>query len=123
MSGNKLLLDTNIILYYLSGDGKLGPLLEESDLYISIITEIELMGYSGFKKEDLEDVQKFLSFCTVRRLNERVKDQAIQLRRKNKLKLPDAIILATALVYEIPFLTADKDFKKIKSGQIVIYEN
>ena len=51
MSGTKLLLDTNIILYYLSGDEKLGPLLEDSNLYISIITEIELMGYSGFKKK------------------------------------------------------------------------
>jgi predicted nucleic acid-binding protein len=122
MSGNRLLLDTNIILYYLSGDEKLIPLLEDSNLFISIITEIELMGYSGFTKPDLENVQKFINYCSVIGVTESVKNKAIKLRRSKKLKLPDAIILATSIVHDIPFMTADKDFSQVKSGKIILYE-
>ena len=122
MSGNSLLLDTNIILYYLSGDENLIPLLEESHLHISIITEIELLGYSGFKKQDLENVKKFINICTVKGVDENVKNQAIQLRRRKPLKLPDAIILATGMVLDVPVMTADKDFRQIKSAKIIFYE-
>ncbi len=122
MSGNSLLLDTNIILYYLSGDEKLTPLIEDNKLFISIITEIELMGFSGFEKKDLGKVQKFLNFCSVYGISESVKNKAIQLRRSIKLKLPDAIILATGLVLDVPFMTADKDFKQVESGHIILYE-
>ena len=122
MSGISLLLDTNIILYYLAGDKKLTPLLEENKLFISVITEIELMGYSGFTKNDLANVQNFIKYCSVEGVSEKIKNKAIQLRRSKTLKLPDTIILATGLVLDIPFMTADKDFKDVGVGKIVFYE-
>ena len=59
MSGNSLLLDTNIILYYLNGDETLIPLVEENYLYVSVINEIELLGYSDFRKRNLKRLRLF----------------------------------------------------------------
>lgn len=89
---------------------------------ISVITEIELMGYNGFNKKDLDAVQQFISYCSIKGLDEKIKNEAIRLRRDNALKIPDAIILATSLVFDVPFMTADKDFKAINEGEIIIYE-
>jgi hypothetical protein len=47
-------------------------------------------------------------------MNPKIKEQTILLKQKYKLKLPDAIIAATAIVYKLPFLTSDADFKNIK---------
>lgn len=47
MSGNSLFLDSNVIIYFLSGDDTLTELLEGKNLYISVITKLELLSYSG----------------------------------------------------------------------------
>jgi predicted nucleic acid-binding protein len=47
MSGNKFLLDTNAILYILGGDEALSTLLYNERLYISVITEMELLSCKG----------------------------------------------------------------------------
>lgn len=47
MNGNKLLLDTNTILYLLNGDETLADFLEQKELYISVITELELLSYKN----------------------------------------------------------------------------
>jgi len=49
MSGNKLFLDTNIILYLLAGDTTLADLLDEKQLYVSVISEMELLSYIRIK--------------------------------------------------------------------------
>jgi len=122
MSGNSLLLDTNIILYFLSGDDTLIPLFEGRNLIVSIITEIELLGYSGLSDEELNKTEEFLEICTIINLDTDIKKEAISLRRKQKLKLPDAVILATAHSLKIPLITADSDFKKVKQANIIFYE-
>jgi predicted nucleic acid-binding protein len=45
MNGNKLLLDTNAILYVLGADETLAAFLNGKELYVSIITELELLSY------------------------------------------------------------------------------
>ena len=52
MNGNKLFLDTNIVLYLLNGDQTLATLLNNKQVYISIITELELLGYNGLTNEE-----------------------------------------------------------------------
>jgi predicted nucleic acid-binding protein len=46
MNGNKVFVDTNIILYLLSGDITLAELLNGKQIYISFITQLELLSYS-----------------------------------------------------------------------------
>lgn len=122
MSGNSLLLDTNVILYFLNGDETLIPLFEGRNLIISIITETELLGYSELSDEELNKTEEFLEICTIINLDTTIKKEAISLRRNEKLKLPDAIILATANSLKIPLITADTDFKKVKKANIIFYE-
>jgi len=54
--------------------------------------------------------------------DEKVKDIAIVIRKKYKLKLPDSIIAATAIAYNIPLITADKQFEIISELQLLVYD-
>jgi len=46
MNGKSLMVDTNIVLYVLGGNKKLAKILDGKELYISMITELELLGYN-----------------------------------------------------------------------------
>ena len=52
MNGNSVLLDTNIILYLLEGDKILSDLLFNKKLYISFISQLELLGYVDITPRD-----------------------------------------------------------------------
>lgn len=110
MSGNKL-LDTNIVLYYLAG--KLSQAFPQENCYVSIITEMELLSYSGLNKKEELQIKNFLSELIVVELNNEIKELTISIRRKFSLKLPDAIIAATALTLRMELLSNDQQFLKI----------
>ena len=59
MNGNKILLDTNIILYLLEGNQELANLLNGMELQISVISEIELLGYQNISKEEMLKMKLF----------------------------------------------------------------
>lgn len=59
MNGTKLLLDSNIILYLLNGDKTLADFLQEKELFISIITEMELLSFSGISIKEQKQIQSF----------------------------------------------------------------
>lgn len=50
MNGNSFIIDTNIVLYILNGNKELAGLLDEKEIYVSFITELELLGYKGILK-------------------------------------------------------------------------
>jgi len=54
--------------------------------------------------------------------NAKIKEQTIRLKRKYNIKLPDAIIASTSLVYGIPLVTADKGFSKIEELDLILIE-
>jgi len=49
-----------------------------------------------------------------------IKNMTIQLRRKYNIKLPDAIIAASAIESDLVLMTADSGFKKIDKLQLEI---
>ena len=53
-------------------------------------------------------------------INPVIKSYTIEFRKKYKLKLPDAIIAATAQFLNIPLVTADKSFNKI--NEIIVFQ-
>lgn len=122
MNGTKLLLDSNIILYLLNGDKTLAEFLEDKQLFVSIITEMELLGYKGLSKEEEEQIQSFISECVSININSLIKKKAIQIRKTYGIKLPDSIIAATSSILELPLITADVDFKKIEPLELILYE-
>ena len=54
--------------------------------------------------------------------NSKIKEQTIELRKKYSIKLPDAIIASTSLVYGIPLITADRGFSKIVELDLILIE-
>jgi predicted nucleic acid-binding protein len=114
MDGNRWLLDTNIVLYVLKGDKALASLIDGQDLYISFITRIELLSYPKIDVASVELIERFLEQVPVVESNPVINADAIDLRRKSKLEVPDAIIAASARFLGVRLLTADKDFKKVE---------
>jgi len=121
MNGNRLVLDTNIVLYLLDGDQTLVSLLEKKQLYLSFISELELLSYKGISDRELAVVKRFVKECIVVDITSEIKDICINLRKKYSLKLPDALVLATALFLNMPLVSADKDFAGVKEADIVYY--
>ncbi|SFU08186.1 hypothetical protein SAMN04489724_3782 [Algoriphagus locisalis] len=122
MNGNNLLLDTNIILYLLSGDPIVADFLSKKTVFVSFITELELLGYDGLTPEGLKIVENLLDDTTIIDLNSSIKKHVVKLRKSYRIKLPDAIIAATAFYLNIPLMTADKHLSKVKELNILLYE-
>ena len=95
MSGNSLLIDTNIALYLLNRDTTIANLLNGRDIHISFITELELLGFQGIRKEDISFINDLLDSCIIVDLNQAIKRATINLKQNYNIKLPDAIIAAT----------------------------
>lgn len=108
-----MLIDTNIALYFLDGDATLRDLLDGRSVYVSFVTEMELLSYPSLSDVEREHVRAFLDNCVVFDLSDDVKRSAVQLRRRYELALPDALIAATAKVLGQPLLTAAHDFEVV----------
>lgn len=122
MSGAKFLLDTNVVLYLLSGDETIAELVNGKELYISFITELELLGYGQLRPKDIAEIKGFLKECTIINITEQIKEKTIMIRQESKVKLPDCIIAATSQYLNIPLLTSDGDYKKIEGINTLVYE-
>jgi len=122
MNGNSILVDTNILLYFLGGDDSLIPVLEDKQIVISFVTEIEVLGYHNLTEKERKKTLEFIDRCIIIDIPAGIKELTINIRRLKKLKLPDCIIIATAIYLNIPILTADEDFKNIKEADILFYQ-
>jgi predicted nucleic acid-binding protein len=122
MNGNKIVIDTNIALYLLGGDEVLKEYLEDKIFYSSCINEMELLGFKGITEPEEIAIEFFLEECSIMDFNKGIKDITIDLRRKYKLKLPDAIIAATAIFLGIPLISVDSHFDKITDLVFVKYQ-
>ena len=122
MNGNNILLDTNIVLYLLNGEETLIPLLEEKNLFLSFITQLELLGTRNLNPGDSLKIKHFIAECTVIDITPGIKEFAITLRQKYNIKLPDCIIMATSLWLNMPLITADQDFKKIDIADLIFFK-
>jgi predicted nucleic acid-binding protein len=81
---------------------------------ISIITEIELLSWPKISRVEIGSISEFLSNFESIGLTEEIKIVTIQLRKSTGLKIPDAVIAATALTQAVPLLTNNlKDFEKV----------
>jgi len=122
MNGNSVLLDTNIILYLLSGDKILSDLLYNKKLYISFVTQLELLGYQGITIDEQNHIEEFLKDCIIIDINNQIKREVIMLKREEKVKLPDSIILGTSKYLGMPVITSDKDISKIEAMDVIFYQ-
>ncbi|WP_439475085.1 type II toxin-antitoxin system VapC family toxin [Algoriphagus formosus] len=117
--------DTNAIIFFLQDllpeSSKLSLLkeLNRRDQYYSIITEIELLSWKKLTEKEKLVISDFLSHFKKIELSEDAKDETIRIRKKLNIKIPDAIIAASALVQGQELLTHNqKDFEKVKGLRI-----
>jgi predicted nucleic acid-binding protein len=122
MSGSNLLVDSNILIYLLNGDHTIESILEESTVFLSFINKIELLSFQNTTSRQQEIIEEIIHNTTVIQSNDYIIEVAIQLRKKYKLKTPDAIVLATSVFLEMPLLTADARLFKIKEIEIIQYK-
>lgn len=115
------LADTNFLIYLHEGKSIVSPFLD-FNFGISFISEIELLGHSGISKSEEEVLKGLIEDCFYLDWSEKIKEKTIDLRRKYKVKLPDAIIASTSIIYGIPLVTADKQFSTITELDVILLE-
>ena len=113
MNGIDFLADTNALIYLVNGNSCMLPYLEKN-LALSIISTMELLSFSGITETEDQSIRSLINDCKEIILSNEIKEKAIEIRKKYKIKLPDAIVAASALVNNLPLITADKVFNQIR---------
>ena len=124
--GIKYLWDTNIAIYYLQhqlsaqAENFIDTLLLSEQPIISAITEIELLCWKAATEKDMEVLRNFISDSLVIELEQTIKMKTAELRKTYRIKLPDAIIAATSMVYDLTLLSHNTvDFLKIPQLNLI----
>lgn len=122
MNGNNWLVDTNILIALTSGREDVVTLLDGKNIFISVISEIELLSWPNLTAKDVRLLETMLTDFTVIELTRYVKNETIKLRRKHGVKLPDAMIAATSITNDLPLLTFDKGFKQLSGLNLILLD-
>ena len=115
----RLLLDTNVILGLLKGAPEVEQIASmksaSSDACAySAITRIEQLGFSDIGAADDKTIRDLLDNFLYLPVTRQIEDIVITLRRQpKKVKLPDALILATANAHNLQLVTLDQDLNKL----------
>lgn len=118
----KYLIDTNAVIDYLSNKlpGNASNMLDEEALEISVIIRIELLAWGNAESQQLSILEDFINSVVVWSLDEPVIIKGIEIRKNFRIKLPDAIIAATAVVHELTLVTRNvNDFKNITGLRLI----
>jgi predicted nucleic acid-binding protein len=121
MVSSPVLFDTCILIDYLRGIPQARAESDRCpDRAISIITWMEVMAGATAANED--DTRRFLLNFYALPLTPEVAERAVAIRRANKIKLPDAIIQATAQLDGRVLITRNiRDFRSGATGTHVPY--
>ncbi len=120
MSGIEWLLDTNVMIGLLQRNSEALQLIRDHQVVTgrcaySAITRMELLGFPALTTEDEAAVHALLARMVYLPVTLEIEDTAILLRRQRRIKLPDAIIAATAKVHRLTLLTLDRALLKVFS--------
>jgi predicted nucleic acid-binding protein len=122
--GMNMLVDSNVIIDYVSNripekSAKQLDIYFNSNFSVSIISKIEVLGFNT-QEFELEQLESFIQLSSIVYMDEAVADKTIEIRRMKRIKLPDAIIAATALVQNCILLSHNTtDFNKIEGLQVL----
>lgn len=114
MSGIDYLLDTCFILELHKRNEEVLQIIHNKDIQrpqcaISVINRLEVLGYANMTADDELHLPNVLAGFEKIPLDLSIENTVIDLRKRHKIKLPDAIILATALNYRLELLSLDSN--------------
>jgi toxin FitB len=118
-SVKRYLIDTNILILYLNGeaDSRARERIEiifTHSFAISVISKMEFLGFRGYSEDDYVLANNFIRNARIISITSEIVETTIDLRRKGSIKLPDAIIAATALCENSILITHNpSDFNRI----------
>ena len=114
MNGNSALLDSNIIIYLSKNELPFTVFDKFDNLLISVISYMEVLGFKFRNNEEENLVKELIDSFEVRFVDQNVAEKVIETRKQNRIRLPDAIIAATAAVNNLCLVTRNiEDFKNI----------
>ncbi|RUM41153.1 MAG: hypothetical protein DSY34_04235 [Desulfurobacterium sp.] len=111
-------MDTNAILYYLA-DKNIASV--KAEFVISFITEIEVLSYPNLTEQEEEKIREFLRNVYIVNVNNDIKNLTVNFRKRYGLKLPDAMICASACFLKLPLITNDKQMFRVSECSIFTY--
>jgi len=120
MSGERLVADTSALIHLLDGTPTIVQLLDGTEAFVSFISEIELLSSTRGTREHLLRKKALLADLTIIDVNQRIKEVALDLRKRHGLKIPDCLIAATAIHLDVPLVTTDKHFDRLKD-EVALY--
>lgn len=119
-------IDSNILIAYFNADRELRTVLNKwkatsQPLLVSTISIAEVLSFTNLTTHDIKRIEVFLEqhFLNVH-VDSVIAREAGRIRRRYGLKLPDAIIAATALVTRTPLVTRDDDFAKVNELELIV---
>ncbi len=107
MSSERFVIDTNIFILRIND--RLAGLLPRGEIVCSVITEMELLSFPKLASAEEALIRAALSKVAIYGIDQDIKEEAIRLRRQSGLKLPDAIIAATAVCHDAVLVTNDAE--------------
>jgi predicted nucleic acid-binding protein len=122
MSGVRIVCDTNPLIYLLDGNKDVATFLDGKQIYMSVISELELFGKQHLSKVDAVLIEALVGSCFVVDINREIVQLYKGLKQEYPIKLPDALIAATAIYLDMPLLTFDRGFKNIPELQLIFWE-
>lgn len=125
MNGERYLLDTNAVVALLRGDPTIVSQLKSAEwVGISVISQIEFLAFTGLSDADRNLFTEFLSRSHVVGLTgdaTELINQIVAVRQTHRLKLPDAIIVASALTMRASLVTADQQLQNVPQLKVVSF--
>jgi predicted nucleic acid-binding protein len=122
MNGKDIVIDTNILLYYLNGDVNVRQFIDDYNPIISFITELEILSAPELTQNEKLFISDLLKDVTIISYDDKHKKDIINLRAKKKLKLPDSIVVSLAITLGLPIVSADKGLKNIEGLDLIFYK-
>jgi predicted nucleic acid-binding protein len=120
----RYLLDSNVIIGYLAGKlpdsgMKTVSAIVDQEISISVISQIEVLRFNDTPENEAV-LNNFIELAVIHPLNSEIVQRTIALCRQRKIRLPDAIIAATALVENMILVTRNTaDFKNITGMELI----
>ena len=117
MSGRRFLLDSNVLIDALNDKIDLLAFLDnfpDCETYINLVVEIEILSKAGMGRREEAETRMLLDSFKWAEIDKPVRETAIQIRRSKSLRLPDAVIAATAIVLGATVLSNDPHLRDYK---------
>ena len=118
----RITIDTNIAIHAFKKNKKALDILNGKEIFLSFITPIELLSYPQLSVEEENLIKSFVSQCYVHNNSFELTDPVIQLRKRFKLKIPDAFIAATAILYNTALFSSDPICERIPNLNFILVE-